>query len=68
MSELIGTTTAAKLIGVAPGTLRRMAIEGRGPVAIRLGPTPQHLLKFRRDDVLAWLQRGCPCREVETDQ
>jgi predicted DNA-binding transcriptional regulator AlpA len=54
---LIPDTAAAALAGIARSTLHALRAAGRwGPAPIRLG----RALRFRRADVVAWIDAGCP--------
>lgn len=46
----------AELLRVSPRHLRRLADSGRMPAPVRLG----HSLRWRRADLLAWIEAGCP--------
>lgn len=51
MSEIISTSAAAEILGVAPGTLRYWRYMDQGPQSFRVG---KHV-KYRREDIDAWL-------------
>ena len=51
--EIVGTSVAADIIGVAPGTLRYWRYLDQGPQSFRVG---KHV-KYRRVDIDAWLER-----------
>ena len=54
---LIDARDLARLLTVSPATIWRMRAAGRLPAPIRLtGST----LRWRRSEVLAWLDAGCP--------
>jgi excisionase family DNA binding protein len=54
---LIPDTEAAALAGIARSTLHTLRADGKwGPQAVRLG----RALRFRRDEVVAWIEAGCP--------
>lgn len=56
-NALLTTAQAAKLLGVDPSTLRRWGASQRPELAgltpVRLGP---RVLRWRRSDVLAWVE------------
>lgn len=55
---LLTTEEAAALLGMGASTLRAWRAEGLGPRFYRVGP---RLKRYRRADVLAWLEsRGGP--------
>lgn len=51
MSEIISTSAAAEILGVAPGTLRYWRYMDEGPRSFRVG---RHV-KYRREDITSWL-------------
>ena len=50
--QLFTDVDVARYCGVAPVTLRRWRLEGRGPRFVRLGRS----VKYRLEDVEAWLK------------
>lgn len=58
-SALLDVDAVAKLLGVSARHVWKMNRNGR------LGPTPVHLGRralWRRDELLAWVDVGCPSR------
>lgn len=49
--ELLTTAQLADLLGIQPQTLRKWAMEGRGPRRVKVG----RLTRYRLGDVSAWL-------------
>ena len=57
---LIGVNEAANILDIGRSKLYEMHSSGRlGPMPIRLGRS----LKWRRSEMLAWIEAGCPSRE-----
>ena len=52
----IGLTEAARVLGIAPRTLRRHAAEGAVPGAFRIGKRRSHW-RFRTDLLECWFAR-----------
>ena len=55
---LLGTTDAARLLGLAPKTLRVMRCEKTGPRCMKLGTKKQSRTVYRRSDLERWI-RSC---------
>ncbi len=56
---LIAVGDVARLLSVSKLTIWRMRSAGRIPAPIKLG----HLARWRRCEILAWIDAGCPtCR------
>ena len=55
-AELITTAEAAALCGVGERSFWRWAHSGRAPRPIKIGRTA----RFRRSELLAWIEAGCP--------
>lgn len=53
---MIDVNVVAEMIGCSPRHARRMADGGLMPRPIRLGG----LIRWRRSDILEWIQAGCP--------
>jgi excisionase family DNA binding protein len=51
-TPMLTTRQIADLVGVSPETVLRWQRHGHGPAAIRL---PSGALRYRREDVEAWL-------------
>ena len=54
--ELLSTKAAAALLGIGERTLWRFSNCGRAPAPIKLGGA----VRYRRRDLLAWIDDGCP--------
>ncbi len=61
MPQLLTTDDVASALAVSASTIRKMARDGELPQPIRVGGR----LRFRADDVRAWLLDGCPDLSVE---
>lgn len=53
---LIPDTAAAALAGVSRAHWHRLRAAGKLPPAVKLG----RCLRWRREEVVAWIQGGCP--------
>lgn len=54
--EYLTNAETAKLLGYKPNTLEIKRCQGKGPPFIKLGDTPQAPVRYRRADVMAWLE------------
>ena len=54
---LLDISAVAELCQVSQRTVLRWVRQGYIPQPLRVG---RRLLRFRRDDISAWLARGCP--------
>lgn len=57
--ELLTTREAATLINCGERSLWRWARSGLAPAPIRIGSGPRAAVRYRRRDLLAWLENGC---------
>ena len=57
---LMTTREAAQLCGLGERTLWRYSRCGIAPRPVKLGPGKQGAVRFRRSDLLAWIDAGCP--------
>lgn len=55
---LLGTTEAARLVGLTPKTLRVLRCQKTGPRCMKLGTTKQARTVYRRSDLERWV-RSC---------
>ena len=68
MAELITATSAllddkstlAALLNTSIRTIDRLNSSGQIPAPLRIGARP----RWRREEILAWIQAGCPAREA----
>ena len=54
--ELWTVRRVAQALGCAERTVWRMRDSGRMPLAIKLGGS----VKWRRKEILSWIEQGCP--------
>jgi excisionase family DNA binding protein len=54
--KLLTTREAAELLNCGERTLWRWSRSGIAPAPVRIGGT----VRYRRDDLLAWIADGCP--------
>ena len=54
-SKMISTAEAARLLGLAPYTLRRWRHEGKGPRFVKLARSQQAAVIYFEDEVQAFL-------------
>ena len=54
--RLLTVSVVAEICGVAPATIRRMTDSGAMPLPVRLG----RAVRYRRDDIMDWIDDGCP--------
>lgn len=55
-SQLMTSNTLATYLGIAPQTIRRWRLEGRGPKYLRLGDSLKARVAYRPSDVDEWLE------------
>jgi len=55
-AALLSVNDVAAMLSCSSRHLRRLLDAGAMPPAIRLG----NLVRFRRDQIVAWIQSGCP--------
>ncbi|WP_292078038.1 helix-turn-helix transcriptional regulator [Brevundimonas sp. UBA7838] len=53
--RLLGTPQAASLLGISPATLKLWRHQGKGPVFVKMGPSPQSAVGYDPDDLDAWV-------------
>ncbi|MGA2256403.1 MAG: helix-turn-helix domain-containing protein [Thermoguttaceae bacterium] len=74
--ELLTTVEAARLCGLSERTMCRFSRDGTAPAPVKLGPGEMveysrrdgtigqrpcsGTLRYRRSELLAWIQAGCP--------
>lgn len=56
LPALITESDAAAMVGIKPRTWRRMT----RPAPVKLGRGERPMIRFRRDELEAWLEAGCP--------
>ena len=60
LPALISEKQAAELVGIKPRTWRRMSRSGVAPAPVKLGKGERPMIRFRRSELEAWLEAGCP--------
>ncbi|MDJ0977653.1 MAG: helix-turn-helix domain-containing protein [Erythrobacter sp.] len=55
MDKLLTTKEAARILGIAPKTLRMWRLAGKGPCYLKLGATPQASVRYDHTALRAWL-------------
>ena len=58
--ELLSERQAAALLGCSSRTLWRWSRSGICPAPVRLGHGPRAMVRFRKSDLLDWLENRCP--------
>ena len=58
--ELLTERQAAELLGMGARTLWRYSRSGICPAPIKIGIGPRPAVRYRRSELLAWVQDGCP--------
>ena len=58
--ELLTTREAARLAGIGERTLWRWSRSGIAPAPIAIGCGLRPAVRYRRSDLLAWINAGCP--------
>jgi len=56
--ELLTTKEAARLCGCGERSLWRWTRSGRAPAPVRIGGSAA--VRYRRAELLAWIEAGCP--------
>jgi excisionase family DNA binding protein len=63
LPALISEKEAAELVGIKPRTWRRMSRSGVAPAPVKLGKGERPMIRFRRSELEAWIEAGCPMVE-----
>ncbi len=58
--ELLNVNEVADILGISPRTVYRLAQQGQMPRPVKLGTS---LVRWHRDALDIWLDRGCPRTE-----
>lgn len=58
--ELLTVKQAAQLCGIGTRTLWRWSRSGIAPAPIKIGRGLRAAVRYRRQDLLAWIADGCP--------
>lgn len=60
LPELLTFAQTAEVCGLGERTIWRWSHSGRMPAPLKLGDGRQGAVRFRRADILAWIDAGCP--------
>lgn len=55
--DLLNSAETAALLGIKINTLEIWRTKGQGPAFIKLGNAPQAPVRYRRAEVVAWLEQ-----------
>jgi len=58
-AELLTLSEAARLCGVGARSLWRWSHSGRAPKPLKITPGRRGCVRYRRADLLEWIQSGC---------
>ena len=58
--ELLTTGEVARLLSCGERTVWRWSRSGAMPTPLKLNPGRQGAVRFRRADIMAWIEAGCP--------
>ena len=58
--ELLTTAEAARLAGVGERTLWSWSRSGISPAPVKIGVGLRPAVRYRRSEILAWIEAGCP--------
>ena len=58
--ELMTTAEVARLISAGERTVWRWSRSGAMPAPLKLNPARQGAVRFRRAEIMAWIEAGCP--------
>ena len=58
--ELLSSKQAAQLAGVSERKWWGMTRSGQAPAPIKIGLGLRPMVRFRRSDILDWIDAGCP--------
>ena len=56
---LLTEPEAADLVGIALRTWHRWSRSGLAPSPIKIGHGTRPAIRYRRDEILAWIEGGC---------
>lgn len=57
---LLTEKQASELAGIRPRTWRRWTRSGLAPKPVFIGRGERPAVRFRRDEILEWIEAGCP--------
>ena len=58
--ELLTSKQAAELLAIGERSLWRWSRSGICPAPVKIGAGPRAAVRFRRAELVDWLQAGCP--------
>ena len=58
--ELLTSRQAAELLAIGERSLWRWSRSGICPAPVKIGSGPRAAVRFRRAELVAWAQAGCP--------
>ena len=68
LPALLSSEQAAKLCGCGTRTLWRWSRSGVCPAPVKIGGGVRPSIRFRRDELLAWISDGCPRVDGRADR
>lgn len=68
MEELLDTFAAAKVLGMAVGTLENWRCQGVGPRFVKTARSHRGKVKYRRCDLEAWMDANTFSNTSEVEQ
>lgn len=54
-TQLLTTEQTAAILQLHPGTLENLRMKGQGPAYVKLGDRPRSPIRYRREDIEAWM-------------
>lgn len=57
LDDLLTSAETAALLGIKPNTLEIWRTKGHGPAFLKLGTAPQAPVRYRRSEVMEWLEQ-----------
>lgn len=57
LNDLLDNEQTAALLGIKPNTLEVWRHKGKGPPFVKLGTAPQAPVRYRRAEVVAWVEQ-----------
>ena len=60
LPELLTTKQAAELCGIGERTFWAWSRSGLAPAPIKIGHGTRPAVRYRRSEILAWIEAGCP--------
>jgi excisionase family DNA binding protein len=58
--ELMTTREVARMLSAGERSVWRWSRSGAMPAPLKLNPGRQGAVRFRRSEILAWIEAGCP--------